>query len=97
MMWRPPRSTRTNTLFPYTMPFRSFREKSLMRGPKSGKRHLLFLHMQRITACSPDARDRNACRFNRFRIMAGDDIARLILAKGEDQADRKSTRLNSSH
>src|SRR3546814_21110212 len=53
-----------------------------MRGPKIGKRHLLCLHMQRITAGSPDARERNACRFNSFRIMAGDDIARLILAKG---------------
>src|SRR3546814_14269762 len=38
MIRRPPRSTRTDTLFPYTTLFRSCRRRSCSRGRLSGRR-----------------------------------------------------------
>src|SRR3546814_15037558 len=46
MIRRPPRSTRTDTLFPYTTLFRSFRAgvymKTLLRDPAAGIMHSLI-------------------------------------------------------
>src|SRR3546814_1383597 len=44
MLRRPPRSTRTDTLFPYTTLFRSFRRR--YRGPRSGRRATVLLSQQ---------------------------------------------------
>src|SRR3546814_17732991 len=71
MILRPPRSTRTDTLFPYTTLFRS----------DAGA------HLQLGDARS-DAGDR---REDRRRAGHGQIVARVA------SADRKSTRLNSSH
>src|SRR3546814_4680180 len=44
MLRRPPRSTRTDTLFPYTTLFRSFRRR--YRGPRIGRRATVLLSQQ---------------------------------------------------
>src|SRR3546814_15659398 len=100
MIRLPPRSTRTDTLFPYTTLFRSFsyqigsiaraaeeRRQCGMRGRKSdiadGQR--LFKADGRTILITPRYKRRT-----RGRTDGGIGIA---LSK----ADRKSTRLNSSH
>src|SRR3546814_14996594 len=84
MLRRPPRSTRTDTLFPYTTLFRSYGPKEPAawrdfagrghRGRDRGARRLVSADAQRDEPC---------------RCAGGDvDVRR---------GDRKSTRLNSSH
>src|SRR3546814_14584437 len=82
MIWRPPRSTRTDTLFPYTTLFRSLRARPVERpfGASDPVR--------------PDAQpDRWQHRPLRFRPGRG----RLPDSATRQHEDRKSTRLNSSH
>src|SRR3546814_10031463 len=116
MIRRPPRSTRTDTLFPYTTLFRSVlhagqADAGLVRqfvlGPDGGvvralgsvedienigaaAQHLrIEIGQAQFIAQAPDRRDAAPIergRFDRLRVFAG--------ARG---ADRKSTRLNSSH
>src|SRR3546814_11280422 len=85
MLRRPPRSTRTDTLFPYTTLFRSRAEL---------RRREAFLKAA--------ARVRNEVDLEALaRAIATNDadaVAALITALEEAlSADRKSTRLNSSH
>src|SRR3546814_12310477 len=75
MRRRPPRSTRTDTLFPYTTLFRSD------EGP------IIEQDVERIS--HRDAPE--------DLIRKGRDIERRVLARAVRWADRKSTRLNSSH
>src|SRR3546814_19132684 len=101
MRRRPPRTTRTDTLFPYTTLFRSLKledfQKRFIRevydNPKGTRRGILSIARKngksgliaaRVLAhiVGPEAR-LNA------QIVSG--------ARSRDQADRKSTRLNSSH
>src|SRR3546814_14248550 len=70
MIRRPPRSTRTDTLFPYTTLFRSVR---LVGESHAGKRPAM-------------------ARRTEGKSKRGEEVRERILA-----ADRKSTRLNSSH
>src|SRR3546814_6605048 len=107
MLRRPPRSTRTDTLFPYTTLFRSF----LLREPV-GHRADARREIARFPDTEAEARERelgNAIRQpvrhvadrpddDRNRIAQPradqiDDAAETDIADG----DRKSTRLNSSH
>src|SRR3546814_2203066 len=105
MIRRPPRSTRTDTLFPYTTLFRSagavgadqagdaafrHREAAMVDCPKAAKvfrqpgqyEHLIL----------------KACFLLLCSSYSGLTAARPILACGpRPLADRKSTRLNSSH
>src|SRR3546814_14583410 len=90
---RPPRSTRTDTLFPYTTRFRSPMRAGSWRGEKLG-------------ACTD-------CRRFWARYRAGevsdDEINEVngelaptigtcgVMGTASIMADRKSTRLNSSH
>src|SRR3546814_10703834 len=46
MIRRPPRSTRTDTLFPYTTLFRSFRIKAMLE--RKARRDLLHHHLRMI-------------------------------------------------
>src|SRR3546814_15158792 len=72
MIRRPPRSTRTDTLFPYTTLFRSLTRFDLRIRPKTA-------------TITEDAIEALLAR--RKEVRAAKDFA----------ADRKSTRLNSSH
>src|SRR3546814_12326348 len=111
MLRRPPRSTRTDTLFPYTTLFRSAEEEMRLdgvgdqrrRGPRGdGDNAFLFVDVH-----GGDRRAR-ACVGN-GELGAGIDdavgrrngllgLAAIIDEQGfELLADRKSTRLNSRH
>src|SRR3546814_7343777 len=102
MRLRPPRSTRTDTLFPYTTLFRSEEEERL----EFGVHHrvpIRFGEVDRVGAADDagivdqyvDAAECGERRVDE-RLQRGDarqvgvEILRL-------PADRKSTRLNSSH
>src|SRR3546814_12455299 len=90
MFRRPPRSTRTATLFPYT---------TLFRAAPSAAHHAVDLRLVQGVGGAVDdrrgdvdeavqlARDRRDARLQRG-LLAGLD---------QDAEDRKSTRLNSSH
>src|SRR3546814_11536359 len=93
---RPPRPTRTDTLFPYTTLFRSERRRNLRR-PR--RRDL-------PEAPYPPRRARNlrlSLPPRRRRRRAGPDPDRLDIVRTGPRTlrrqyrDRKSTRLNSSH
>src|SRR3546814_14133443 len=101
MLRRPPRSTRTDTLFPYTTRFRS------------NLRHGRYLHeVERIEQADPhDAEQDMEVTQYPVGIAAVERIAMKTEDNGEEQyrpqaqneiqithdLDRKSTRLNSSH
>src|SRR3546814_17409690 len=83
MIRRPPRSTRTDTLFPYTTLFRSDREGG---GRRRRRRH------------AGAGQDRDAGRLEKTTgIKQHFDAIILPHAYADNQEDRKSTRLNSSH
>src|SRR3546814_12993182 len=105
----PPRSTRTDTLFPYTTLFRS---PPLAVGcQKPGpRRHLLDdsdgidladLRQRHALLVGLLLVDRRALRIDLFYLRGDGGIARLsesIIALADlAGGDRKSTRLNSSH
>src|SRR3546814_14608670 len=100
MIRRPPRATRTDTLFPYTTLFRSLREAA-------GDPHL-----GGVADIERPHRTQGRCRHVTDRVLdrladpadrAGDEGARETRAGAryhlarQPLLDRKSTRLNSSH
>src|SRR3546814_14021636 len=105
MIRRPPRSTRTDTLFPYTTLFRSGvvarRSKTTDAGRRCGDGDAV--QRAAVQVDRRDATDTGCRRTIAFTALAvgGDgqltDVHRAA-ALGEGRgADRKSTRLNSSH
>src|SRR3546814_12714551 len=83
MIRRPPRSTRTDTLFPYTTLFRS----GQAAGRTADRPMILVRHGQ----------SHFNVHFARTRVDPG-IVDPQLTEEGERQAqDRKSTRLNSSH
>src|SRR3546814_3904900 len=107
MIRRPPRSTRTDTRFPYTTLFRSEAEVRQQLG-EGAVEQLLRLHRGEVLAIDPDEIDRAA------RLLTGGPLGQhardrlggvgeLHVMEGDAEAllhlvvDRKSTRLNSSH
>src|SRR3546814_18801797 len=102
MILRPPRSTRTDTLFPYTTLFRSFRGQDAAETLASvlgagligdtaivssfGAESAVLLHL--VTRVAPD-----------IPVLFLDTGKHFpeTLAYRDALADRKSTRLNSSH
>src|SRR3546814_15013342 len=84
MIRRPPRSTRTDTLFPYTTLFRSLHYQRAFKTPY--EQALLRRASQRAVRGHIAARDGFVQGWSEL------EIHRAYLA-----ADRKSTRLNSSH
>src|SRR3546814_13481822 len=85
MIRRPPRSTRTDTLFPYTTLFRSAVGVILADALLDLGAHLR------------DQQGSGGLRHQRFQRDAVDQVQRIQrVALGLGQ-DRKSTRLNSSH
>src|SRR3546814_8181439 len=105
MIRRPPRSTRTDTLFPYTTLFRSdLSAKPRCAGPgiafERGDRGVLVLDH------AGDGAERTVGDVPRDRApeLPRRDAPRLAIGTGRDdrhigaaEGDRKSTRLNSSH
>src|SRR3546814_16196930 len=97
MIRRPPRSTRPDTLFPYTTLFRSDRRvaaRLLPRHPAAAAAdgaHALGPHRQRVER-GGGARQPRAEQLRRGQGGA----ARRVEVAGARE-DRKSTRLNSSH
>src|SRR3546814_17577344 len=82
MIRRPPRSTRTDTLFPYTTLFRSDRSPDAAEGRDHRRRRY------------------NAAGRRAGRLRGNERVQREAETGPEArrrQADRKSTRLNSSH
>src|SRR3546814_10837092 len=102
MIRRPPRSTRTDTLFPYTTLFRSARfgaaawmvvDEDERRGAEFERAFDHLAHINRRLIDRPLARE----------FVADQHIARVeiedahALDVDRPHVDRKSTRLNSSH
>src|SRR3546814_12574919 len=99
MIRRPPRSTRTDTLFPYTTLFRSMVEipsldelKESMRPKVPGPREETPDDRTSLTQNS-SAPDPISIPFN-FTVDHG---MKGIADESDAPVDRKSTRLNSSH
>src|SRR3546814_12671793 len=84
MIRRPPRSTRTDTLFPYTTLFRSV---AVMLQVEEIDDMLDLLAMRQLRA----AHRRQEQHLGQQMLPAAPGMA------AEQQVDRKSTRLNSSH
>src|SRR3546814_17712529 len=97
MIRRPPRSTRTDTLFPYTTLFRST-NPSLDTTHTTAGRALVETHSYIIsTGAHAVPATANA---NLFAVRSGDSTTKFIIDLEGDfhyDGDRKSTRLNSSH
>src|SRR3546814_15096390 len=87
MIRRPPRSTRTDTLFPYTTLFRS---ACIVEAHLLERARLEVLHHD-IRLGREIAEQRNALR------PAEVDCDASLVAVHCHRKDRKSTRLNSSH
>src|SRR3546814_3394203 len=105
MIRRPPRSTRTDTLFPYTTLFRSTTaaSRATTRSSErlnSARCRTVPLHpASTLTpAKSPQPRNRGSLRED-TAMEEQDNTAEIIrdLAAIKVGEDRKSTRLNSSH
>src|SRR3546814_13059987 len=107
MIRRPPRSTRTDTLFPYTTLFRSLLPEAIRSIQRCAERAA-------VAAGGTRARGRHSMKESMLKprrvLMTTDTVGgvwqySLELARGLDRcgiqtvlaADRKSTRLNSSH
>src|SRR3546814_15280304 len=106
MIRRPPRSTRTDTLFPYTTLFRS-----------ESTREVVFGRAKTATSCSDcihcgaDSADFeidevgirhnvvDVCHENGgiVRTITDEMVAAVVGKRPTTELDRKSTRLNSSH
>src|SRR3546814_13962276 len=85
MIRRPPRSTRTDTLFPYTTLFRSVAQ-GVLTAAAFGL--LIALFVRSDMSVELVARNSNSLKPMIFKIAG---------TWGNHEGDRKSTRLNSSH
>src|SRR3546814_1553991 len=105
MIRRPPRSTRTDTLFPYTTLFRSVQlDDSVAKAQlQQAQANLSLANSQYRRAVelgkkgfiSKQARDEAGSQLQVQQ--AAQALAKANLDKTAIRADRKSTRLNSSH
>src|SRR3546814_1452157 len=111
MIRRPPRSTRTDTLFPYTTLFRSAAVPSFTTLLPGGALatfavDVLYRSDRYVDVdLAPEKRQRQTTEVN-ARIVLGSRRGSWLLSLAArnltrevivDQVDRKSTRLNSSH
>src|SRR3546814_17749696 len=102
MIRRPPRSTRTDTLFPYTTLFRSRQARALEHQPKSRiGRHdnaqggaVLVVAVDEAMLKGAGLISESAAVPAAHDELVGDDSP---CGRSEKAQDRKSTRLNSSH
>src|SRR3546814_20219333 len=97
MIRRPPRSTRTDTLCPYTTLFRSAGIESIHKGQLEAAECLgltptqIYLHIILRPAIE---RVYPALASQYVLLML---VTSILSAVGANELDRKSTRLNSSH
>src|SRR3546814_15612911 len=108
MIRRPPRSTRTDTLFPYTTLFRSSIVEEIKTKYAPDKRTALFelqlldksassTHYE-VTTTEPEALDALRQRLADHHLSKTKITINLLPDNSvEENVDRKSTRLNSSH
>src|SRR3546814_19497974 len=97
MIRRPPRTTRTSTLFPYTTLFRSPGSQTSHADGKSG---FVGLDQQPVgVAAAEHAPERpDIVRLDGVGHRPRDHVAGFVAGYRRDVGvDRKSTRLNSSH
>src|SRR3546814_1484402 len=100
MLRRPPRSTRTDTLFPYTTLSRSTQFETFVEAPlRKGSFGLLRIDLRIVEDTEGDRIDAELLGHLVDRDLQGHHAGRLAgrahgIAFGQD---RKSTRLNSSH
>src|SRR3546814_20702029 len=111
MLRRPPRSTRTDTLFPYTTLFRSIHPMPMVVGKRSQQvpvvlERVLQLPIPEIGLhTSPNEIKGDTDALPRYTPVDAVveirqcplGIANRLQVEVIDDADRKSTRLNSSH
>src|SRR3546814_18962513 len=97
MILRPPKTTRTDPLFPYTTLFRSILSAGTMLGPMA--LNIFIPSMPGMTAVFDT--DYGTIQLTLTLYLAGLGIAQLFMGPLSDRfgrrPDRKSTRLNSSH
>src|SRR3546814_18959645 len=92
MLRRPPRSTRTYTLFPYTTRLRSHHHVETVRDYSNSRKQKLMMEVQYAITAGLAIVDDVADR--KFQIHL--DLNGSPKHKS-NEVDRKSTRLNSSH
>src|SRR3546814_3091306 len=104
MIRRPPRSTRTDTLVPYTTLFRSFRSGSSIALPRPGGSRppqgfpaIIVLLKSIVHLCREGENAEQERRHEEDQEGAERPFEGEPLMLAEFDADRKSTRLNSSH
>src|SRR3546814_14165540 len=98
MIRRPPRSTRTDTLFPYTTRFRAPAALALPTGEVAVRGRGGALAGLQPVAVLRDAH--RAAGMHPFEPCLGEDAVEALGFRcplHRSRADRKSTRLNSSH
>src|SRR3546814_18560357 len=99
MIRRPPRSTRTDTRFPYTTLFRSAGLRPVARLTEAAERVARTDDLRPIPVFGSDELARLTEAFNmmlRALAESRERQARLVTDAGHE-LDRKSARLNSSH
>src|SRR3546814_13903776 len=98
MIRRPPRSTRTDTLFPYTTLFRSAHRLGTARGEDQVVR-MVGKRPRFVPARQQDriARLEREGKIGRHAAIVHDAMPLFDLVAVGGDKDRKSTRLNSSH
>src|SRR3546814_15141577 len=98
MILRPPRSTRTDTLLPYTTRFRSLDTGDMVMGPGSALHVFAGEAPMNISGCTfLDSTSKIVVTVSEYSTH---DIPLPIIFSGcftGNFGDRKSTRLNSSH
>src|SRR3546814_11391217 len=92
MIRRPPRSTRPDTLFPYTTLFRSEAEMRLL-----GDLQIVVIEADRAEAQRHQQLDPHVDAEDVGPEQRGADNTRKDHQPAHGRRDRKSTRLNSSH
>src|SRR3546814_18775162 len=106
MRRRPPRSTRTDTLFPYTTLFRSrdarvygFEAEASARLAQIGGFNIVGDVVADMTRAKIKnaGLDRNVPRIPALRVLGGLEAQGERVDARVEVEDRKSTRLNSSH
>src|SRR3546814_14332228 len=101
MIRRTPRSTRTDTLFPYTTLFRS--RRAIATAASKPDRHArgpaLRIEVDVMRELEPARFARSVAQRNahRLRLLQPGEDRGLELRMRRAEIDRKSTRLNSSH
>src|SRR3546814_13206621 len=98
MIQRPPRSTRTDTLFPYTTLFRSFIEQDQITQLIHSNPGLTFNPDGSLSQTPANVSAMGRHYFDRPPPTYAQPGQRPVgIGEHRDLADRKSTRLNSSH